>query len=206
MRAYYSNLENRAKLSHIPSEETRKKRSISLLKYYSNPQNRQNLSEAQKGHIVTEETRQKIGRANSITLKKPEVQQNMPSLFQKGHPKYFDHHSEEAKQKVREAQTGEGNSMWNGGSSFLPYPAIFNDELKEQIKQRDNYTCQLCGVPECECLRKLHIHHIDYNKENCPENNLISLCNSCNGKVNRNRQHWTEYFTKKLQESTTTIL
>jgi hypothetical protein len=94
--------------------------------------------------------------------------------------------------------SGDGNPAWLGGISFLPYGEEFNDYLKKEIRNRDGYKCQGkdCGVPEAECLQNLTCHHIDYNKKNNSEVNLISLCHSCNAKVNSNRKHWEEYFTQ----------
>ena len=43
----------------------------------------------------------------------------------------------------------------------------------------------------------LTVHHIDYDKENCKENNLITLCKQCNSRVNFNRKYWTNYFKSK---------
>ena len=40
----------------------------------------------------------------------------------------------------------------------------------------------------------LDVHHIDYNKENCKENNLITLCKQCNLRANKNRDYWYGYF------------
>jgi len=86
---------------------------------------------------------------------------------------------------------------WKGGKSFEPYGREFW-ALRELIRQRDNYTCQLCGVPQIECVRKLDVHHIDYNKKNTNRNNLIALCQGCNSHVNTNRKYWTEYFQNKV--------
>lgn len=94
---------------------------------------------------------------------------------------------------------GEKNYNWKGGISFLPYPFNFNEELKELIRKRDNHTCQLCGKTKEENKQKLSVHHIDYDKDNLDPKNLISLCRSCNAKVNRNRKHWTKFFSVKLK-------
>ena len=84
--------------------------------------------------------------------------------------------------------------------SKLGYTIEFSDELKEEIRERDNHECQLCHKSEeqeiQELSRKLCIHHIDYNKKNCNEDNLISLCNSCHVKTNLNRDYWSVYFIK----------
>ena len=112
-------------------------------------------------------------------------------MFNKKCPK----HSEEMK--------GFNNSNWNNGSSKLPYAFEFNKELKEQIRKRDNYECQNCAKTQKQELkdlnRKLSIHHIDYNKKNCKEKNLITLCNQCNLRVNINRDYWYAYFTYKME-------
>jgi hypothetical protein len=95
---------------------------------------------------------------------------------------------------------GIGNPNWKDGSSFNPYPKRFNQQLKEKIRVRDNFICQLCGVPELELNRNLHNHHIDYNKENCKESNLISLCHKCNSIVNGKRDYYKQYFQNKLKD------
>jgi len=93
---------------------------------------------------------------------------------------------------------GEDNPNWQGGLSFEPYPITFNNQLKDKIRARDNFICQLCGVPELECNRRLTCHHIDYDKKNCKENNLLSLCCGCNTKVNTRRRYWINYFQERI--------
>lgn len=68
---------------------------------------------------------------------------------------------------------------------------------KDSIKQRDNYKCQ-----NEECWgksKKLIIHHIDYNKKNCEDKNLITLCYSCNTRADYNRKYWKEYYENKIK-------
>ena len=89
---------------------------------------------------------------------------------------------------------GEKNVNWNGGTMFEPYPLGWTRIFKEQIRQRDRYKCQICNVPEAECLRPLNIHHIDYQKNNLLPDNLISLCAKCHGKTNKKREYWIGYF------------
>jgi len=93
---------------------------------------------------------------------------------------------------------GEKNPAWKGGKSFEPYSPEFNKQLKELIRSRDGYKCQLCSCPEIEEGKKLSIHHIDYDKKNCLPSNLITLCDRCNKKVNSNRKKWTCYFRGKI--------
>lgn len=82
--------------------------------------------------------------------------------------------SELAKKRI-----GSLNSFWKGGWVNPGYPKEFSEELKDRIRARDNYQCQACGVPQAECIEVLHVHHIDGNRNNISEDNLISLCRTC---------------------------
>lgn len=95
---------------------------------------------------------------------------------------------------------GKIHYNWQGGKSFEPYGIKFNQELKEKIRKRDNYICQECGKTKKELKRKLNIHHIDYNKRNNGENNLISLCDICHGKTNFKRSEWIKYYKIIIQK------
>ena len=89
---------------------------------------------------------------------------------------------------------GEEHLDFNNWSSREPYGKDFSPKLKEQIRKRDNYTCQECNKHQEKFKSKLSIHHIDYNKQNNNPLNLISLCNKCHLKTNKNRKHWEKYF------------
>jgi len=93
---------------------------------------------------------------------------------------------------------GEDNGFWKGGTSFEPYNATFNSLLKEKIRERDGYVCQCCGMTERENLNeydnKLNIHHLDYDKKNDDETNLISLCHPCHSLTNGDREHWQSFY------------
>lgn len=105
--------------------------------------------------------------------------------------------SDETKRKLSLALSGEKGSNWKGGISKLPYPLGWTEILKESIRKRDNYKCQMCGKSQNEFKRKLAIHHKDYDKNNLDPNNLISLCSSCHGKTNNHNKYWIEYFKNK---------
>lgn len=113
----------------------------------------------------------------------------------KNNPFYGKKHSDKFKSK---------QSLNHGGTGipyeFAEYPIEFSNELKESVRRRDNYTCQECGKTEESTLlefnQKLHVHHIDYCKENCNSDNLISLCLNCHAKTNNNnKQFWIERYT-----------
>ena len=105
--------------------------------------------------------------------------------------------SQESILKMKLAKIGNKNSNWKGGKSFGPYPTDWRDDLKESIRKRDGYVCQLCGIHQDELKgfhKKLDIHHIDYNKDNLNPDNLITLCRTCHIKTNFNREYWIKYF------------
>lgn len=97
---------------------------------------------------------------------------------------------------------GEKHWNWKGGISNNPYPSEFNITLKLKIRTRDNFTCCLCGKTEREELEELNrilcVNHVDFDKNNCKEENLNTLCLRCNVKINREREYWTNYFNENL--------
>lgn len=96
-------------------------------------------------------------------------------------------------------QKREKHFNWLGGISKLPYPFGFDKNLSQKIRCRDNYTCQLCNISERKDHYKLSIHHINHDKGDLNETNLISLCKSCNTKVNYNQEQWKNYFINKME-------
>lgn len=105
--------------------------------------------------------------------------------------------SDETKRKIGLANEGVNSGQWNGGTSFNPYCFRFNNRLKESIRMRDGRKCQLCGADEVLNGRRLDVHHIHYDRENC-DPDLISLCRKCNIKVNNNRSKWESHFMELL--------
>lgn len=108
--------------------------------------------------------------------------------------------------KEKPSTQGEKHPNWQGGIQNLPYPFNFNEELKNRIRYRDKHTCQLCGLVDEEHILiysyQLVIHHIDYDKENCGEDNLITVCCQCNSRVNYHRTYWTDFFKSKVTLNT----
>jgi len=133
--------------------------------HHRTEETKKKISESNKGRIVSEETKRKIGDGNKGKVR-----------------------SEEAKKKMSEVHKGEKNPSWLGGKSFEPYNLDWTKTLKRSIRERDHYTCHLCNRPG-KC-----IHHIDYNKNNCNPNNLVTLCKSCHMKTNFNRKLWIKFF------------
>lgn len=150
------------------SNEIQKKR-LTMLKLYSNPDYRNKqiaiIRKSQFGKKRTIETR----KLQSIKIKE--------SWLRPG---------------SRSSRTNSNHWNWQGGIAKNPYNSSFKS-IRNLIRLRDNFQCQLCGIGEEDLSRQLAIHHIDFDKQNCVEENLIALCNSCNVKVNYNRENLTNY-------------
>jgi len=155
------------------------------------------MSETMKGRPFTEEHRKKLSEAKKGKLSpmkgksNPHSQEHRKKLSEvmkgKNKGKIC---SEETRKKISKAMKGKN---WKGGVSFLPYPPIFNNELKQFVKDRDNNECQ---NPYCRGnSKRLTSHHIDFNKDNCSQFNLITLCVSCNSRAN-NKYLWQRLYKK----------
>jgi len=98
---------------------------------------------------------------------------------------------------------GKNSPAWEGGISFIDYSIDWTDDLKESIRKRDNYICQICGLHQDNLkfgrVKRLDVHHIDYDKKNLNPINLITLCKKCHGKTNYNREYWTKYFIRRFE-------
>ena len=77
------------------------------------------------------------------------------------------------------------------------YPEWYNTEIRNSIRERDNHRCLLCK--EQGTNRTLVVHHIDYDKRNCKEHNLVALCIECHNRTNYNRLHWFNMFYKYMR-------
>lgn len=101
-------------------------------------------------------------------------------------------------------QKGKNNPNWVDGRSYEKYLSEFNI-IKEIIKKRDDYRCQgeNCSMTQEEHFiiygRDIEVHHIDYNKKNNKEINLLTLCKQCNMRANIDRNYWNNYYTKKVR-------
>lgn len=94
-------------------------------------------------------------------------------------------------QRISDKLKGDQCYLWKDGRSFKEYSRTFYD-IREIIKKRDDYKCRMCNKIEIliqkedSLNRGLVIHHIDENKLNNDESNLLSLCRSCHKKIHNN--------------------
>lgn len=92
--------------------------------------------------------------------------------------------------------SGVNHPNWIDGRSLKKYyPPSFR-KIRTKILERDNFKCKsvFCDG-SCEIIG---VHHIDYNKENNIEKNLITLCNKCNILSNKNRLFMEGMFKQQI--------
>jgi hypothetical protein len=157
-----------------------------------------------KKHSI--ESKEKISKKNT-GKKRSEQHKKKISIAMTGenNPFYGKKHTEESRAKISENHAdhsgennpnfgngekikGEKNPSWLGGVSYREYGIGFSEELKTKIRKRDSFLCYICKKHGYD------VHHIDYNKINNLEENLITLCRSCHAKTNFNRDNWIEFF------------
>lgn len=89
----------------------------------------------------------------------PERLKEVRERFKRNHPNYKTEYSR--RPEMKEYTRNYVLNKKYGENAFL-------------VLERDNNTCQKCGSTD-----DIHIHHIDWNKDNNELDNLILLCNSC---------------------------
>jgi len=102
-----------------------------------------------------------------------------------------------------EALLGERSPKWMGGISFEPYCPKFNKSFKGRVREFFGRVCFNCGKSEKDNIKKLSVHHVNYEKMVCCNDVkplFVSLCASCHAKTNHNREYWEEKFTNDLIE------
>jgi 5-methylcytosine-specific restriction endonuclease McrA len=145
------------------------------------------ISEAKKGHPVSDETRERI-RHQLKGRKHTEEEKQKISEAIKGekNPFYGKKHTEETRKRISEAgigkHNGEKSAMWKGGITPITDTIRHSIETKlwrESCMARDNWTCQKCGKQG----GYLEVHHIknfaDYPELRFAIDNGITLCKKC---------------------------
>jgi hypothetical protein len=153
------------------------------------------ISEKQKGKYVSKESRIKISIATKLAMT-PEVCARISERAKQRTTNGMKgkHHTEETRRKISEALRGDKHPCWQGGITIKGYCPIWNNKgFKLFIKDRDGNRCK---NPYCKGnSKRLSVHHINYDKQDCIPFNLITVCTGCNTIANRNREYWQILYT-----------
>lgn len=148
---------------------------------------------SRKGYRCSEETKEKIRLANTGNT----------WGFQKGHKVNCGRkHTPEYILMMKERNSLEKNPNWVGFEASFPYSPYWK-LIRKEVMERDEKKCQNCLNLGVEQISKvLTIHHIDYNKMNNLNTNLITLCQTChNWTTNAHyRDFWVRYYKKLMVE------
>jgi hypothetical protein len=173
----------------VHTEEQRAINSKAQLDYWENhPEKREERSIKRKNLWKNNKSyRDKMAKSMAAVYSNPEVRNKIREASKRLW----------MTEEYREKHSRENNPNWQGGISGEPiYPLDWKEELKEIVRKRDGYICQVCLMPEKKLKRKLHVHHIDYDRKNCDLDNLISLCHHDHMRTNApgDRERWQEIF------------
>jgi hypothetical protein len=144
------------------------------------PEHREAIGNSLRGHPTSQETRERISRGVLKAIRARPVEEE-----------------ERRRQNISEALWGKycGEDHWNWEGGYDSSYGYGWSAIRELILIRDNYTCQYCGSSVY-----LTVHHIDSDKDNIDDTNLITLCDSCNAKAVHNKAYWQDFCKKKIEE------
>lgn len=97
--------------------------------------------------------------------------------------------------------SGENNGCWTGGKNSYRGENWFH--IRNEIRKRDNYTCQNCGIKEDDFGMQMSVHHIipyilfrGNDKLSNQSDNLICLCESCHRQTHSGDNHPSKFAEK----------
>jgi len=93
-----------------------------------------------------------------------------------------------------ERRKGSEHPHWNDGSSGTHLGISRQQFLRwrKKIFERDSYSCQLCTK-----VSELCMHHINFVKTDFRDENLITLCGTCNREVSWQKEHYERRLLEK---------
>lgn len=178
----------------------KEKRALALRGKKCSQATKDKIRRALVGHTFTDDARSKISN----------------SLKGERNPNFGKPHSPIHNSRISQSQIGKTikvetriasvetriGGFWYGNVRYdhrLQYCEKWGSNLKERVRAFFGYRCVECGVEQT--TQKLHVHHVHYNKKMCCDDtprSLVTLCRSCHGKTNANREYWSSHFQKIL--------
>lgn len=105
------------------------------------------------------------------------------------------HHSEQMR---GESNPRYKDGVWQDTNRVKRSYEGFTLKIRKAVRKRDSNTCQVCGTTQEEHGMNMHVHHIDYIKQNNNLDNLICVCRYCHGKIHGDEELWQKTLSEKL--------
>lgn len=156
--------------------------------------------EGRKGYKLSDETKNKISKANKGRVHTEESRKHMSDAH-KGN-------------KLTEEQKQHLSDYWKGKVYSEETKKKISDSVKKSYERNNDieikteyqkiasdlyeYKCNICGKDS----GRLCVHHMDGNHENNDPNNLCWLCNSCHARIHGGQTHEiNEEMTNYIKEN-----
>ncbi len=185
------------RMSRPVSEETRRKIGNAAKGRVLSEEHKRKIGQSQIGKTMSPEARKKIGDALRGRIQTEEARRINSECHKGAIP------SPEQRKKQSDALKGDKCYLWKGGISFEPYCVKFTREFKERVRKFFGNECVVCGISQEEHGEKLHVHHVNFNKQTCCNEItplFVPLCRACHCRTNHHREYWEKYFTKIINE------
>lgn len=153
------------------------------------PKAKANSTAAMKKYYEDPEARAKQSVAMKKSFKNPVHRANHSASLKKFHRENLGYHE------------GRNAPGFKGVNHPRDYHWTCNSKLREEVRERDNHTCQLCGRTREESLRKYgkqlsthHIYGVEDNNQPCSLSRLITLCRGCHMRIEK--KGFEQYITQ----------
>lgn len=89
------------------------------------------------------------------------------------------------------------NGVWKDSKRVKSSYTGFTLKIKKAVRARDGNKCQVCDMTKDDHGMNMHVHHIDYVKENNSLENLICVCRYCHGIIHGDEEKWLKILLRK---------
>jgi hypothetical protein len=167
------------------SEETRKRKSASAKIASQRPEHIAKIQPI----INNPEWRRRVGDAAKKDWLKPGQREKRIAAIKNAYKR----------PEVLDKVSGENSNFYRTGKGRTAYPKEFCPKLKEEIRRRDEYMCQMPDCYKTQSGATHPVHHIDHNRHNNDKSNLITLCVQCHVDTTLGDRDYLELLLRELQ-------
>lgn len=160
-----------ANLGKKQSPETIEKRRLKIIGHVTSEETKRKISESQIGKIIPDDVKEKIRIARARQIMKPVSEETKKKIGDKNRGKKYGPMTLEAKQHLREMNSGSRGAGWKGGiadANGLIRTSLEYREWRRMCMERDWFRCQISGYKGKDII----VHHIN-NFADYPELRMV---------------------------------